>query len=394
MLKRDFRLFVRCLASAAVLTAAFAAVSAAAAFFALSGAESLFSPVKTALVNEENSLVSRLAVRTVARMDYVAGMMEITDCGMDEAMAGLEAGDYAAVIVLPRGTMDGILSGRDTKGTIYLSSGAAAHADVVAKVAAFGEVMLTAGQYGIFSGEQLIRENGLGETFHRDFLETYNTLLMSEALRAGSSYFDLCVTDYAETKLSPTAYYALSWLCLLLLLIPMLFSALYTEDLKRPILCRLRAAGIGDGSFLLGKYLLPFVFCLLPAAAVPAALGGLVSLHFRVSAILCALAAVWLAAIIGGSLMMATENGIPVTAAAAAAGLLLCGGLIPRQLLSPFVLTLGSLTPYGAVQNLFLPLFGGEAALAPAVAALLYATALPLLAKRRLARTRTGGDVR
>lgn len=392
MLKRDFRLFVRCLISAAVLTAVFTAVCAAAAFSALSGAERLLSPVQTAVVDEERSLLSRLVVSTVMRMDYVSGVMEVTSCGMEEAMDGLETGEFAAVVVLPEGTMDGIMTGREAKGTIYLSPAAASHADIVAKTAAFGELMLAAGQYGVFSGEQLIWEHGLGDGFYQEFLAECNARLISGALEAGGEYFDVQVTAYADTNLSTAAFYLVCWLAFLVMLVPMLFSALYTRDLQKPVLCRLRGLGVADGAFLLGKAVFPFAFLLVLLVICLGAAGRVLALDITVGTVLCAVLGVLAAALCGGGMMMAGDNGAPVVAAVSAAGLLLCGGLIPRQSLPEFLRILGSVTPVGAVQGLFLPVFGGKLTVLSVLAAVVYAVLLPVFVKRRLQRIRIGGD--
>lgn len=391
MLKRDFSLFVRCLISAVALTAAFAVVCAAAAFSALSGAENVLSPVQTAVVDGERSLLSRLVIGTVARMEYISDFIEITTCNMDEAMDGLEAGEYSAVIVLPEGTMDGIMSGQETKGTIYLSAEAASHAELVARTAAFGEVMLAAGQYGVFAGEQVIWEYGLDDHFHQEFLSRCNAHLLSEAMDAGGEYFDLVVTDYADTNVSTAAFYIVCWLSFLVMLIPMLFSGLYTGDVRRPILCRLRGLGVSDGAFLLGKLLFPAVFLMILTAGSFVAAAAVVDLEINVGTVVCAIAGVLVAAVCGGGIMMAGRVGVPVVASVSALGLLLCGGLIPRQALPHMLLAAGSVTPVGVVQGFFLPAFGGKIPTLSVVAAAVYIVLLPVLVHRRLVRIRIGG---
>jgi len=392
MLKRDFRLFIRSLIPAAALTVVFSIVCAAAALSAIKGTEDVFTPVKTAVVDGEDSLMSRMIINAVAGMDYISELMDVSLYDMDEAMDGLRDGELAAVIILPEGTMSGIMSGKDTKGTIYLSSSAAAHADVVSGAAAFGELMLTAGQYGIFSAEHLIWRNGMEEQFHQDFLKKYNALLMAEAIGADSEYFDMQVTDYADTAMSTTAYYAVCWLTLLMLLVTMFFSRLYTDDAAKPMLCRLRGLGVGDGELLAGKVLFPFTFLLALLAAALWAVSKLTAVNVTAVAVLCAAAAALLAAVIGGGTIMAFRGGVPAVAAASVAGLLLCGGVIPRQLLPDAVLKLGSVTPFGAVQGLLMPIFGGRPGFAPVLAAAVYAVLLPLLVHRRLTLIRIGGD--
>lgn len=392
MLKRDFRLFVRCLIPAAVLTMVFAVVCAAAAFSGISAAGSGFSPVKTAVVDGDNSTLSRIVLRTVAGTDYISQLLDITVCPEEEAMSGLEDGTFAAVIQLPKGTVNGILHGWPTKGTIYLSSAAAAHTEVVARTAAFGEVMLAAGQYGIFSGEQLIRESRLDGAFRSEFLSRYNALLLTEAFQANSAYFDIHITDYAATSMETAAYYLVCWFTLLITLVPMLFSGLYAGDLHRPMLCRLRGFGVTDSAFLFGKYLLPFGFLTMLGAGALWAVNGIVTLEVSFGAVALAAAAAALAAILGGSIMLCGKNGAPIIVTASLGGLLLCGGLIPRQLLPDALLRLGTLTPFGAVQNLLLPIFGGEMDVFSLLAAAIYTALLLWLVKRRLLRIRIGGD--
>lgn len=392
MLKRDFRLFMRCLLPAAALTLVFAMVCVAATLVTVKGAEEVYTPVKAAVVDSEGSLISRLVVKTVAKMDYVSDLMDIDVLDLDEAMEGLREGELAAVIILPEDTVGGILSGRDTRGTIYLSPAAAAHADVVASAASFGELMLAAGQYGIFSGEELIWEHGLQQQLHEDFLDRYNAKLMGEALAAESKYFDLQVTDYADTNMSTVAYYAMCWLTLLLLLTAMFFSRLYTEDFKKPTLCRLRSLGVTDGEFLLGKILYPFAFLLLLTVGILIGVAQFAQSDGSPVWVLMVPVAVLLAAVVGGFTVMASGNGVSLTAAVSILGLLLCGGVIPRQLLPQAVLTLGSITPYGAVLGLLTPVMGGKLELLPVLAGLVYAVLLPAVVCRRLAGIRIGGD--
>lgn len=392
MLKRDIHLFMRCLIPAAVLTMVFAMVCAAAAFAAVKGAEETFSPVKTAVVDQENSMFSRLVVNAAADMDMIAGMIEVISCDLDSAMEGLREGEYASVILLPEGMIDGILTGQPTKGRIYLSSAVAAQADVVAGIAAYGEVMMAAGQYGIFSGERLIWAEGMQEQFHQDFLAKYNMLLLSEALKAGSAYFEISVTDYADTNMSAVGYYALCYLTLLMALVSIFFSGLYTGDMKKPTLCRLRGLHIRDGAFLLWKLLLPAGFILLMAAGLLAGVSGVTRLHISGISLACLVSAALLAALYGGAMIMLGSAGVPAVVAFSGAGLLLCGGIIPRQLLPSVCLKIGSLTPFGVVQNLLLPVFGGRMTLLPTVAGMGYAVLLAVCVKRHLARLRIGGD--
>jgi hypothetical protein len=392
MLKRDIRLFLRCLLPAAVLTAVFAAVCAAAALTAVKSAESVYTPVKAAVVDGEDSVYSRMLIHAVAKTDYLSGLMDVSRQSMKKAMKGLESGELAAVIVLPEGVIDGIAYGKDTKGTIYLSPAAAANADIVAGAASFGELLLASGQFGYFSGEQLMWKYHLDSEFRSNFYEQANALLIAGAMEANSEYFRIQVTDYANTSMSTAGYYIVGWSALLMLLSSLFFARLYTEDLNSPILCRLKALGVGDGQFLAGKLLYPALFQAVILTVILLAAKSFAPVSVDALSLACALPGVLLSAGVCGVFMLLSHRGIPLVVVTALAGLFLCGGIVPRQMLPGSLLTLGAVTPYGAVQGLLQPLLGGRVPTPSLIAAVIYLCAVPFAACLRLRHVRRGGD--
>lgn len=388
MLRRDLRLFLRGLVPAALLTALLALVCAGAALAVSKGAESVYRPVRAAVVDEENSLFSRMLVSAVSEMDYIAPLLTLDRMDRKEAEAALKEGELAAVIILPAGFVDDITQGRESRGTILLSSAAASQTQVVEAVARCGQLLLAAGQYGVFSGESLLREAGIGGQPYDSFLNRANLALLEEAAGAGQSYFHLTVTDYDGTSLSPAGWYASGWLTLLLFLCSMFFAELYRRDVNRPMLSRLRACGVGSGSFLAGKVALPVVFrwaVMLPLLILSASPLG-------VGALLSALAAAAAAGVMGGAVMLCLPSGSAVLGGLAAAGLFLCGGIVPRQLLPEAVLTVGRFTPFGAVQGLLHPAWGAAPSALPLLLTLGYTAAALIWTVHRLRRMSGGGD--
>lgn len=392
MLKRDFRLFLRGLLPAMVLTALFALICTGACLAAGKGAEDLYSPVHVAVVDQENSLASRLLVSAVGDMDYIAPLMELERMDLETAEEALREGQLAAVIILPEHFVDDITQGRQGGGQILLSAAAASYAQVVEGAARCGQLLLAAGQYGVFSGEELLREAGIGGEAYDAFLTHANLALLEEGMGAWDRYFHVTVTDYDGTWLSPAAWYGVGWLTLLLFLCSMFFTELYRRDLNRPMLCRLKAVGVSDGAFLTGKLVFPLLLRWL--FLVPVLL--LIPVFFEVSphagAVISALAAAAAAGIMGCALILCLPSGHTVAAALSIAGLFLCGGIIPRQMLPDVLLTVGDLTPFGAVHSLLRPAFGGKASLLGWLLAAVYTAGALMWMGHRLNRLRGGGD--
>lgn len=363
MLKRDLRLFLRCLIPAAVLAAVLAAVCAAAAFAVAQGAEKVYTPVKAAVVDGENSVLSRMLISAVAEQDYIKNLLEVETCEAEDAYRGLSDGTYAAVIELPEDFLGDIFSGREKQGRITLSSAAAASSETVRSIAAFGELLLASGQYAAFSSSAVIDRHVPDEVIADRLLDAVNRALMAEAMTAQNKYFSVTVAAYADTGISLTAHYLVTWLAALTMLCAVMFDRLFTADCSRSMLLRLRASGISGSAFLLWKLILVFLFLFSVLLLGSMGVQNWVSLSWSAEAILFIAAGALVCASTVGAVLMANRNGAPVWLAGTVIQVFLCGGLVPRQMLPRPILIVGDLLPLGIVRSLLSPLFGGSVSL-------------------------------
>ena len=398
MLRRDGILFRRGVIPALVLSLLLAAVIAAASLSVLKSAGEGSARAEVILVDYEDSLYSRIAISTVEAQSYIDSLLHIETADTEEeALALLNDGKCAAIVVLPEGYLGDISVGREAKGRIILSEAAAASADIVGSVALFGERLLAAGQYGVFAGQRLIWSHELSGEFEKNFLIKSNTGLMDAAL---SLYDDAVipeVTPYDGTSLSLTAYYAVAWLVLFFMLCGLFFMNLYLTDNEPSMLTRLYAHGITPSGFFLGKWLLPFLFRLGFSLALLTCLGHFIPLRLTfltVSAALLGL--IFISLFVSALTVLTADRGasFSLITALSAAGLFLAGGIVPRSMLGDALTGIGRFMPSGLAAAFFAPLFGGEAdwlcmGLAMLLAACLTYWTLWALALRPV---RTGGN--
>lgn len=359
MFKRDLHLFLRCLIPAAVLAALLGAACAAAAVAAAQGAEKIYTPVKAAVVDGEKSVLSRMLIRTVAETDYIRDLLQIEVCDEEAAAQGLASGEYAAVIELPQDFIGDILHGAEKKGRITLSSAAARNSEIVASVAAFGELLLASGQYAAFGSDTVIGRHVSDEHLAEELLTIVNNCLLAEAFTAQSHYFVVTVTDYADTGVSLAAHYLMSWLAALAGLSLVMFEHLYRADSNRSMLLRLRVSGITAGRYLVWKIVPVGAFVLLVFFAGAGILSRWMTVQWSAAAILSALAAAGLTAATAAAVLLVVKNGSGLWMAATLVELFLCGGIVPRQMLAEPILLVGDLTVLGAARSLLAPMFGG-----------------------------------
>lgn len=363
---------MRCLIPAAVFAAVLAVVCAAAASAVAQGSEKVYTPVKAAVVDGEDTVLSRMLIRGVAEVDYIEQLLEIEVCDSEEAMAGLDSGEFVAVIELPEDFIHDILSGAVERGRITLSPAAASNSDAVAGLAAFGELLLASGQYAAFGSQQVINRYVSDYELAGRLLEQVNAALLGEVMSADGEYFTIIVTDYAGSGVSLTAHYVISWLALLLALSAVMFERLYTSDCDRAMLLRLNGSGVGDGAFLIWKIVLPFGFLLAILLVVLGVLSRWMAVQWSAASVVCAVAAALIPAVTAAVFLICLEKGSLALMMVSVLSLFLCGGIVPRQMLGSAILLSGEFTPLGVVRGLLAPLFGGSASLSVIAAAVFW----------------------
>ncbi len=387
MFRRDLRLFLKCLASASLFFLLLAAALAVLAGAMITGVEEVYTPIKVAVVDNEDSVYSRILINTVKGIDYVENLLTVKRMDADDAEAAMKSGECLAVIVLPEGFIDAILAGEESRGTIYISPALGAHSEIVKAVARFGERILVAGQYGTFSGLDLIRMNGLSREVRHKYLDTVNINLLNEAISANKHYFDVEITAYWDTGMSTESYYGMCWLIMLLFLISVFFIPLFTTDMNRPFLNRLCSYNVGYGRFYGGKILLLFIFRALIVLALLTLVGTLGYVSLTLLSFLWALMSVAFVSLVGAAATVCFGDGITGNVILAVGGMFFCGGLVPRQMLPEALLRIGDLTPYGSAKAMLSPALGGNVDATALAFAAAYCLLAVLLLRRKLLRT-------
>ncbi|MBR5739051.1 MAG: ABC transporter permease, partial [Lachnospiraceae bacterium] len=250
LLSRDGILFGRGFLPALLLTVLSGLVCFLAGYSVSRSISSDAAPVSVALVNEDDSVKGLIAVNAVKEAPFIKGMMEFVDTDLETALTGLREGRLEAVIHLPLGYINAISHGIPGKGYIYLSTSAASSKEIVRSIAAFGELMLVAGQQGVFVGEDLVLERGLSSEIHENYIVNVNVDLLDHAFSLFDGGSVVETTDYAGSGLPVIQSYAALWLAFFLLITGLFFGTLYTTDLRKGLLVRLYSGGVRPFAFL------------------------------------------------------------------------------------------------------------------------------------------------
>ena len=389
MLKRDGILMLRGAVSALLLMLLLSLIAGLSLYAVLTGAREGKSPIRVALVDQEDSLTSRMATGMIRRQEFVSSYISFEDADEEEAVRGVAEGRFAAAVILPEGFLGKILHGQEGEAWVVLSESASSMAGLVGELARFGGRMLTAGQYGVFAGQEVLWAKGLSDEWEASFLVKGNADLLDYAVDVFTAGFRLERMTFEGTDLDPVPFFAVCWLTLVMILCGSFFSGLYRTDTNRPVLSRLYALRITPAEYLAGKILYPFLFRLVFLAAAAAGLSALTEVRFTAGGIASAVLGLLLVSVWTGSVgvLFSEKGGFGgIFFAAGALGIFLCGGLVPRHMLPPFLRILGEMTPSGALAGFLGPLFGDRLRLLPLLSALVYTVVLGAAVLRYLRR--------
>ncbi len=393
MFRRDLKLFFKCLIGGGVLLIILAAVCFGAAAAVMSASEPSDELICVAVVDNEDSVMSRILINTIMNTDYLSTLLTAEKTDRESAERGLESGKYAAVFILPEGFLSDIYRGRESHGTAYLSSALSAQAGIIESAIRFGEHLLLSGQSAVFAGERLLSAHGISGDEYSYYTTHLNARLLAEAFAANERYFVTEAIDYAGTGMTSEGHYALCWTVFLLFMASLFFIPLFCKDCTKAVLARLRSLGVSGVRFMWTKLLFMFIlrFVLIMAAGIILTrleVGIVLNIPvFIISAILCSA----FVSILGACLSMCFSDAISANVITALGGIFLCGGLVPLQLLPDALTHIGALTPYGAAKSLMAPIFGVAFEPADALCAVIYTVAALLLISWKLKATLTGG---
>lgn len=207
--------------------------------------------ITIAVAQEEQSLLTNLAIQYIQGMESIAATCQFLVVSKDEAFAMLQEGEAAAALVLPGGMIDGIMNGNNVPVQVYFPENAGIESALLKELTDSGVQMLRVAQaqiYGIYDTaknygalEQLSVLEGDIDRFNLAFALERLALFQTQEISATGS-------------LSAVQYAIASGVVFFLLLLgmacyPMMQS--YPEVFRRQLLRQ----GIGTGSQCIGNWL-------------------------------------------------------------------------------------------------------------------------------------------
>ncbi len=346
-------------------------------------AEAMEEIVTIGIVDKDGSFVSRLAIQMVSGNKEVKGMFAVEDFETEEeAYDAVYNGDIVGAIIFEEGYFSQILAGESSAVSVVVSEAVEVHALQLRDFAGTGEILIKVGEYGVGAtwdpimeatgdwDKAVVRYNKLSLEFASNIMKLVGSTVATEH------------TPYSGHSVSLVGHYVLMYATLLLSMLDIIFFDFIRWDYSRTLLSRLRTMGV-EGihimaskvpRILLVKGVLLGVVLAVAGIFLPLSVNLLSVLGVAVFLIFNTCFTVCICTLTQGS-----DVGPAIICAIHFAGLFLCGGLVPYDMLPLAVTQTGSFTPVGIGAGLLAPILGGSGTALPFVLAAVYLGSAVLL---------------
>lgn len=340
------------------------------------------------IVDKDGSFVSRLAIQMVASNQEVEGMFKVNRYDTEaEAYEAVHEGVDVGAIIFQEGYFQKILQGEDSAVNVVVSRSVETHVKQLRDFAGTGEILIKVGEYGVDSAWEPL----MNHYQDRDkAVVRYNKLSLqfaSEVMRLIGGTVELQKTPYSVNSVSLVGHYVLLYCSLLLSLLDIIFFDFVRGDYSRTLLSRLRTMGVRGEHILTAKLprillikgilltvvlvvadrFLPLTWNVLSIAGI----GAFLLLQSALTVCLC-------------TLLQASDVGPAILCAIHFAGLFLCGGLVPYDMMPLTVTQTGSFSPVGVEAALLSPVLGGSGSAMAFALALGYPALAVLLSLKKI----------
>jgi len=340
------------------------------------------------IVAKDGSFVSRLAIQMVTSNQEVEEMFRVNRYDTEEeAYEAVHNGTDVGAIIFQKGYFEKILQGEDSAVSVIVSRAAEVHVRQLRDFAGTGEILIKVGEYGVNSAWEPL----LNHYQDRDkAVIRYNKLSLqfaSEVMVLIGGTVDMQQTPYSVNSVSLVGHYVLLYCSLLLSLLDIIFFEFVRWDCSRTLLSRLRTMGVRAEHILTAK--LPRILLIkgILLAAVLIVAGRFLPLTWNFVSVAGIMAFLLLQSVLTVclcTLLQASDVGPAILCAIHFAGLFLCGGLVPYDMMPLAVTRTGSFAPVGVEAALLAPVLGGSGSAMAFVLSLGYPALAVLLSLKKI----------
>ena len=387
LMKKDAKASVRSVLPTLALIAVLALGCVLLCMAVISGAQKKEEMMAVGIVDKDKTVISRLAIGMVSANEEVASIFTVANFNSEEeAYQAVYDGRIVAALVFEKDYFQKILDGESSAVSVMLSRTVEMHSQLIRDFAHTGEILIKTGEYGVNAAWQPMKDAYQNKDSAVLRFNVFSLEYAIEILALTGKSVDGVVLPYSTSSSSLAGHYMLHYCVLLLSLVDMLFFDFVRRDCNRMLLSRLKSSGVGGMHIIVSKLPSVLLTKTFLTAVMLVGLSGLFSVSITAASVMSAVCFLLFSSVFGVCLCALTQTsdvGPCIICALCFAGLFLCGGLVPYDMLPVSVTRLGAYTHIGVGVSMLAPMFEGAVSSASYLLALLYSALMLFFAKRR-----------
>ena len=350
------------------------------------------------IIDKDGSLLSKIAIGTISQNQEVSALFSTRNfTDEQEGYDAVAEGEIVALLIFEQNYFDKIINGDSSAVNVVLSKAMELHSHLIRDFATTGEILIKTGEYGVGAAWHPMVD---GASDRDAAIQKYNAFTLEFAIeilsltgRAAAEN----VLSYSSSANSLATHYILLYSTLLITLLDVLFFDYIRREGSRSMLCRLKSLGVNGMHLFFAKLIPVFLVKTVLLSLLLTALHLTVGLKITLLTVAAALCFLLFSSALGVCFCLLCQRwdvGPCILFAASFAGLFLCGGIVPYDMLPLSVTKWGAFTPLGVGSAMLSPLFGGSYSGTPWILGTAYIAFFLFAALRYVERLRTKGSDR
>ncbi|HHW31687.1 MAG TPA: ABC transporter permease [Clostridiaceae bacterium] len=219
-----------------------------------------------ALVDEENSLESRMLLNQFIESEAIQDLVTIFKADENEAMNMLKDGKVAAVVIIPEGFVKSVSEGENKPFRVIADSRKPLQADIIKNFMQSYADIVSASQNGIMTAYVYYKKAASSEKFYNEKYADVVTKFSLKALSSGRIFEEKKVSYIPDV----TQYeYFIAALLVVFIMFSGIMGIKFTANEKQlGIRSRLEISPMSAAEFILARFLTVFIISILQFASI------------------------------------------------------------------------------------------------------------------------------
>lgn len=232
----------------------------------LFGINSFVKTFSIIVVDNDDSLGSRMAISSLDSEDYISKLVKVEKMSMDEGIKHLEGEEAAALIVVPQGFSSSIYVGENKPLKVLFDSKKGVSAELTKSFFESAGELVAAGQSGIYTVYHFLMQTGIGHDNALQRTQKAMEDLTFASMGRNEIFKQEVVAD--TPPINPIQYYFVGIGVMFIMFSVMIGVRIITQDYENGLISRIQISSVKDFEYMFSKLISIIVIGILECISI------------------------------------------------------------------------------------------------------------------------------